>query len=133
VSTNAYISNLKVFKINTHHSLLLGYWCVCASQRMCFFLSEILCVSAVLFQMWWVRRHSPPPPTIPQVIYSFILFYSIDLCGLVVRVPAYGTQMYCVSCDVRTEFICYLEESRPPLWSSGQSFWLHNGDVLCLL
>jgi hypothetical protein len=22
---------------------------------------------------------------------------------------------------------------RPPLWSSGQSSWLHNGDVLCLL
>jgi hypothetical protein len=22
---------------------------------------------------------------------------------------------------------------RPPLWSSGQSYWLHNGDVLCFL
>jgi hypothetical protein len=22
---------------------------------------------------------------------------------------------------------------RPPLWSSGQSSWLHNGDILCLL
>jgi hypothetical protein len=31
---------------------------------------------------------------------------------------------YCVSCEVRTEFICYAEESRPPLWSSGQSSWL---------
>jgi hypothetical protein len=41
--------------------------------------------------------------------------------------------MYCVSCDVRTEFICYVEESRPPLWSSGQSSWLHSGDVLCFL
>jgi hypothetical protein len=30
-------------------------------------------------------------------------------------------------------YICYLEESRQPLWSSGQSSWLHNGDVLCLL
>jgi hypothetical protein len=27
------------------------------------------------------------------------------LCGLVVRVPRYGTEMYCVSCEVRTEFI----------------------------
>jgi hypothetical protein len=27
------------------------------------------------------------------------------LCGLVVRVPAYRTEMYCVSCEVRTEFI----------------------------
>jgi hypothetical protein len=25
---------------------------------------------------------------------------------------------------------CYVEESRPPLWSSGQSSWLQNGDVL---
>jgi hypothetical protein len=30
-------------------------------------------------------------------------------------------------------YICYIEESRPPLWSSGQSSWLHNRDVLCLL
>jgi hypothetical protein len=43
------------------------------------------------------------------------------LCGLVVRVPGYRTEMYCVSCEVRTEFICYVEESRPPLWPSGQS------------
>jgi hypothetical protein len=45
------------------------------------------------------------------------------LCGLVVRVPGCRTEMYCVSCEVRTEFI-YVEESRPPLWSSGQSSWL---------
>jgi hypothetical protein len=32
--------------------------------------------------------------------------------------------MYCVSCEVRTKFICYVEESGPPLWSSGQSSWL---------
>jgi hypothetical protein len=32
--------------------------------------------------------------------------------------------MYCVSCEVRTQFICYVEESWPPLWSSGQSSWL---------
>jgi hypothetical protein len=34
-----------------------------------------------------------------------------------------------------TNWICirYVEESRPPLWSSGQSSWLHNGDVLCFL
>jgi hypothetical protein len=30
-------------------------------------------------------------------------------------------------------YICYIEESRPPLWSSGQSSWLQNGDVLCFL
>jgi hypothetical protein len=27
------------------------------------------------------------------------------LCGLVVRVPGYRTEMYCVSCEVRTELI----------------------------
>jgi hypothetical protein len=26
-------------------------------------------------------------------------------CGLVVGVPGYITEMYCVSCEVRTEFI----------------------------
>jgi hypothetical protein len=42
--------------------------------------------------------------------------------------------MYRVSCEVRTEFIFVtVEESTPPLWSSGQSSWLHNGDVLCFL
>jgi hypothetical protein len=55
------------------------------------------------------------------------------LCCLVVRVPGYTTEMYCVSCEVRTEYICYVEESRPALLSSGQSSWLHNGDVLFFL
>jgi hypothetical protein len=30
------------------------------------------------------------------------------LCGLVVRVPGYKTEMYCVSYEVRTEFICVM-------------------------
>jgi hypothetical protein len=51
----------------------------------------------------------------------------------VVRVPGYTTEMYCAFCEVRTEFICYVEESRPPLWSSGQNSWLHNADILCFL
>jgi hypothetical protein len=29
-------------------------------------------------------------------------------------------------------FICYVEENRPPLWSSGQSSWLQNGDNIVL-
>jgi hypothetical protein len=46
-------------------------------------------------------------------------------CGLVVRLPGYTTEMYRVSCEVRTEFILYyVEEIRPPLRSSGQSSWL---------
>jgi hypothetical protein len=44
--------------------------------------------------------------------------------GIVVRVPGYTSEMYCDSCGVRTEFICYVDESSPPLWSGGQSSWL---------
>jgi hypothetical protein len=33
------------------------------------------------------------------------------LCGLVVRVPGYTTVMYCVSCEVQTEFIYVMEKS----------------------
>jgi hypothetical protein len=40
-----------------------------------------------------------------------------------VRVPGYRTEMSCVSCEVRTEFI-YIEKSRSPMWSSDQSSWL---------
>jgi hypothetical protein len=51
----------------------------------------------------------------------------------VVRVPGYTTEMYWVSCEVRTEFICHVEESWSPLWPSHQSSWLLRGDVLCSL
>jgi hypothetical protein len=30
-------------------------------------------------------------------------------------------------------YICYVEESRLPLWSTRQNSWLHNGNVLCFL
>jgi hypothetical protein len=39
---------------------------------------------------------------------DFVTYYSGRLCGLVVRVPGYRTEMYCVCCEVRTEFLCYL-------------------------
>jgi hypothetical protein len=32
------------------------------------------------------------------------------LCGLVFRVPGYTTEMYCVSCEVRTEFIYVMQK-----------------------
>jgi hypothetical protein len=36
----------------------------------------------------------------------YVMQKKVDhLCGLVVRVPIYTTEMYCVSCEVRTEFI----------------------------
>jgi hypothetical protein len=36
---------------------------------------------------------------------DFMIQFVDRLCGLVVRVPGYITEMYCVSCEVRTEFI----------------------------
>jgi hypothetical protein len=62
-----------------------------------------------------------------------VMLKKVDrLCGLVARVLGYRTEMYCVSCEVRT-YECYVEESRPPLWSSGQNSWLQNGDIWCFL
>jgi hypothetical protein len=38
------------------------------------------------------------------ILIWFSIFFD-RLCGLVVRVPGYRAEMYCVSCEVRTEFI----------------------------
>jgi hypothetical protein len=36
----------------------------------------------------------------------YVMQKKVDrLCGLVVIVPGYRTEMYCASCEVRTEFI----------------------------
>jgi hypothetical protein len=40
------------------------------------------------------------------------------------RFPGYRTETYCVSCEVRTEFICYVEESIPILLSVYRSEFL---------
>jgi hypothetical protein len=66
-------------------------------------------------------------------LYIYIIYIFTYICVLVVRVLGNTTEKYCVSCEVRTEFYVDAEESRPPLWPSGQSSWLHNGDVLCFL
>jgi hypothetical protein len=39
------------------------------------------------------------------LVFSVLSLENDRLCGLVVRVPGYRTEMYCVSCEVRTEFI----------------------------
>jgi hypothetical protein len=36
--------------------------------------------------------------------------HSDRLCGLVVKVPGYRTEMYCVSCEIRPEFIYVMEK-----------------------
>jgi hypothetical protein len=48
----------------------------------------------------------PECNALPQIIVFTLQFYRTDcLCGLVVRVPGYRTEMYCTSCEVRSEFI----------------------------
>jgi hypothetical protein len=49
----------------------------------------------------------------------------------VVRVSDYRTDMYCFLWGTNWIYICYVKESRLPLWSSDQSSWLQSGDVLC--
>jgi hypothetical protein len=41
--------------------------------------------------------------------------------------------VFAVRYEMNLRYICYIEESIPPLWSSGQSSWLQNKDVLCFL
>jgi hypothetical protein len=58
--------------------------------------------------------HPSPVTGIASLFFFFFTFIEkkVDrLCGLVGRVPGYRTEMYCVSCEIRTEFI-YVEESR---------------------
>jgi hypothetical protein len=47
---------------------------------------------------------------------------SLDpICGLVVRVPGYTTEMYCVSCEVRTEFIYVMQNKVEKINTTAQS------------
>jgi hypothetical protein len=47
-----------------------------------------------------------------------------SLCSLVVRVPGDRTEMYCFLWGTNWIYVCSVEESRPPLWSSDKRFWL---------
>jgi hypothetical protein len=35
---------------------------------------------------------------------------SRPLCGVVIRIPGYRTEMYCTSCEVRTQFIYVMQK-----------------------
>jgi hypothetical protein len=52
------------------------------------------------------------------------------------RCPTFGTLRFRTN-NAQTDSYIFIyidvEESRPPLWSNGQSSWLQNGVVLCLL
>jgi hypothetical protein len=47
---------------------------------------------------------------IPEYLNLHIHRNEDQLCSLVVRVPGYRTEMYCASCEVRTEFIPVMQK-----------------------
>jgi hypothetical protein len=55
------------------------------------------------------------------------------LCGLVVSSWLHDGDVLWFLWGTNWIYICYVEESRQPLWSSGQSSWLQNRDVLWFL
>jgi hypothetical protein len=46
------------------------------------------------------------------MLINYVYFITIKyrLCGLVVRVPGYTAEMYCVCCEVRTELIYVMQK-----------------------
>jgi hypothetical protein len=67
-----------------------------------------------------------PPPSLSlslsiSLISIFVLFSHLFdcLCGIVVWVSGCRTEMYCFLWGTNWIYICYVEESRPPLWSNG--------------
>jgi hypothetical protein len=56
--------------------------------------------------------------------FIYVMWKKIDrLCSLVVRIPSYTKEM-CFLWGTNWIYICYVEESRPLLWYSNQSYWL---------
>jgi hypothetical protein len=49
--------------------------------------------------------HYSETDSISETVSNHYIRISDRLCGLVVRVPGSRTEMYCASCEVRTEFI----------------------------
>jgi hypothetical protein len=48
--------------------------------------------------------------TVRHQIWADTVHQSDRFCGLVVRVPAYRTEMYCVSCEIRTELMYVMQK-----------------------
>jgi hypothetical protein len=74
--------------------------------------------SLLLENLHWLRCMTCPSHRELNIHHLFCLWVSLwemnsrrckvlgdRLCGLVVRAPGYRTEMYCASCEVRTEFI----------------------------
>jgi hypothetical protein len=65
-------------------------------------VSGCACTSQLSLRLWGLwTSHQQLRADNRHVHY----LHSNSLCGLVVRVPGYIMEMYCVSCEVRTKFI----------------------------
>jgi hypothetical protein len=69
----------------------------------------------------------------PYMKYVMPMFCHDRLCGLVVKSSWLQNRgVLCFLWGTNWIYICYVEESRPSLWSCGQNSWLQN-NVLCFL
>jgi hypothetical protein len=74
-----------------------------------YFVVSVIVISSVFTfhvsptRLLFLLKHKPLQFLISLHLFSY--YQSDRLCGLVVRVPGYTTEMYCDSCEVRTEFI----------------------------
>jgi hypothetical protein len=66
--------------------------------------------------------------------WIYVMWKKVDrLCGLVVRIPGYRTEMYCVSCEVRTEFMQKKVDRLCGIVVSGPCYNFRGpGSILCL-
>jgi hypothetical protein len=94
-----------------------------SSKQNCLFLLNTLPTDEVVFVLHthisWI--------TYPQFIHPYLYFEGHLYSQVLMNHSSY------LLWGTNSIYICYVEESRPPLWSSGQSYWLRNWDVLCLL
>jgi hypothetical protein len=73
-------------------------------------VGEVAMLSPHYVRLLWIETllnyvHNNKTVLIIQISISWNVIGRFRLCGLVVRVPGYTTEMYCDSCEVRTEFI----------------------------
>jgi hypothetical protein len=72
------------------------------------FLHSLLNVLVEIADKMGLQKNVPCRRKVGESVL-FMYWLEVDLvCGLVVRVPGYRTEIYCASCEVRTEFICVM-------------------------
>jgi hypothetical protein len=98
------------FNIQCTHSTWGHRW-ICIEKSGLFVMSEILCSLLCFVLNFWIL--AVVKPFIRYCLYRRVWGFLVD-----------GYEQ----CNLRGYKVLW-----PPLWSSGQSSWLQNGDVLCFL